>query len=113
MFRSATDHHQEVHVFLVKITELKCEYSYVVMLPHIDVHLLAHYIQILGTNIAVVNNTVALLISGFEFNFKHVLKIQKVQNMKQVKRRDSSDAVSIDRYFPAFCWNASPFSKAV
>jgi hypothetical protein len=27
MFRSATDHHQEFHVFLVKITELKCEYS--------------------------------------------------------------------------------------
>jgi hypothetical protein len=31
MFRSATDHHQGVNVFLVKITELKCEYSYVVM----------------------------------------------------------------------------------
>jgi hypothetical protein len=31
MFRSATDHHQGVHVFLVKITELKCEYSYAVM----------------------------------------------------------------------------------
>jgi phenylacetate-coenzyme A ligase PaaK-like adenylate-forming protein len=31
MFRSATDHHQEVYVFLVKITELKCEYSYVAM----------------------------------------------------------------------------------
>jgi hypothetical protein len=31
MFRSATDHHQGVYVFLVKITELKCEYSYVVM----------------------------------------------------------------------------------
>jgi hypothetical protein len=34
MFRSATDHHQRVHVFLVKITELKCEYSYVVMRQH-------------------------------------------------------------------------------
>jgi hypothetical protein len=34
MFRSATDHHQEVHVFLVKITELKCEYSDVVMRQH-------------------------------------------------------------------------------
>jgi hypothetical protein len=31
MFRLATDHHQGIHVFLVKITELKCEYSYVVM----------------------------------------------------------------------------------
>jgi hypothetical protein len=34
MFRSATDHHQGVYVFLVKITELKCEYSYVVMRQH-------------------------------------------------------------------------------
>jgi hypothetical protein len=34
MFRSATDHHQGVHVFLVKITELKYEYSYVVMRQH-------------------------------------------------------------------------------
>jgi hypothetical protein len=25
MFRSATDNHQGVHVFLVKITELKCD----------------------------------------------------------------------------------------
>jgi hypothetical protein len=31
MFRSATDDHQGVYVFLVKITELKCEHSYVVM----------------------------------------------------------------------------------
>jgi hypothetical protein len=31
MFRSATDRHQGVHVFLVKITELKCEYSYVML----------------------------------------------------------------------------------
>jgi hypothetical protein len=29
MFRSAADHHQGVQVFLVKISELKCEYSYV------------------------------------------------------------------------------------
>jgi hypothetical protein len=28
MFRSANDHHQGVYVFLVKITELKYEYSY-------------------------------------------------------------------------------------
>jgi hypothetical protein len=34
MFRSATDHHQRVHVFLIEITELKCEYSYVVMRQH-------------------------------------------------------------------------------
>jgi hypothetical protein len=34
MFRSATDHHQGVHVFLVKIAELKCEYSYVVIRQH-------------------------------------------------------------------------------
>jgi hypothetical protein len=34
MFRSATDHHQGDDVFLVKITELKCEYSYVVMWQH-------------------------------------------------------------------------------
>jgi hypothetical protein len=34
MFRSATAHHQDVHVFLVKLTELKCEYSYVVMRQH-------------------------------------------------------------------------------
>jgi hypothetical protein len=34
MFQSATDHHQVVHVFLVKITELKREYSYVVMQQH-------------------------------------------------------------------------------
>jgi hypothetical protein len=27
MFRSETDHHRGVHVFLVKITELKCEDS--------------------------------------------------------------------------------------
>jgi hypothetical protein len=26
MFRSLPDHHQEVHVFLVKVTELKSEY---------------------------------------------------------------------------------------
>jgi hypothetical protein len=31
MFRSATDHHQGVHVFLVKIIELKREYSDVAM----------------------------------------------------------------------------------
>jgi hypothetical protein len=31
MFRSANDHHQGVHVFLVKMTELKCEYLYMVM----------------------------------------------------------------------------------
>jgi hypothetical protein len=31
MFRSATDHHRGIHVFLVKITELKCEYSYMTM----------------------------------------------------------------------------------
>jgi hypothetical protein len=31
MFRSATEYHQGVHVFLDKITELKYEYSYVVM----------------------------------------------------------------------------------
>jgi hypothetical protein len=34
MFRSATDHHQGVHVFPFKITELKFEYSYVVMWQH-------------------------------------------------------------------------------
>jgi hypothetical protein len=34
MFRSLPDHHQEVYVFLVKVTELKCEYSCVVMLQH-------------------------------------------------------------------------------
>jgi hypothetical protein len=34
MFRSATDHHQGVHVFLVKVIELKCEYSWVVMRQH-------------------------------------------------------------------------------
>jgi hypothetical protein len=34
MFLSAIDHHQGVHVFLVKITELKCEYSYVAMWQH-------------------------------------------------------------------------------
>jgi hypothetical protein len=34
MFRSATDHHQGVHLFLVKITELKCDSSYVVMWQH-------------------------------------------------------------------------------
>jgi hypothetical protein len=31
MFRSATDYHQGVHVFLGKITDLKCEYLNVVM----------------------------------------------------------------------------------
>jgi hypothetical protein len=31
MFRSLPDHHQRVHAFLVKVTELKCEYSCVVM----------------------------------------------------------------------------------
>jgi hypothetical protein len=31
MFRPATGHHQGVRVFLVRITELKCEYSYVAM----------------------------------------------------------------------------------
>jgi hypothetical protein len=34
MFRSTNDHHQGVYVFLVKITELKCEYSDVVMRQH-------------------------------------------------------------------------------
>jgi hypothetical protein len=34
MFRSATDYHQGVHLFLVKITELKCESSYVLMRQH-------------------------------------------------------------------------------
>jgi hypothetical protein len=34
MFRSATDHHQGVHAFLVKVTELKSEYSCVVMRQH-------------------------------------------------------------------------------
>jgi hypothetical protein len=29
MFRSATDYHQGVNVFLVKITELKHEYSFI------------------------------------------------------------------------------------
>jgi hypothetical protein len=31
MFRSLPDHHQGVHAFLVEVTELKCEYSCVVM----------------------------------------------------------------------------------
>jgi hypothetical protein len=34
MFRSIPDHHQGVHAFLVKVTELKCEYSRVVMRQH-------------------------------------------------------------------------------
>jgi hypothetical protein len=34
MFRLSPDHHQGVHAFIVKITELKCEYSYVVMRQH-------------------------------------------------------------------------------
>jgi hypothetical protein len=35
MFRSLPDHHQGVHDFLVKVTELNCEYSCVVMLPQL------------------------------------------------------------------------------
>jgi hypothetical protein len=34
MFRSLLDHHQEVHAFFAKVTELKCEYSCVVMRQH-------------------------------------------------------------------------------
>jgi hypothetical protein len=34
MFRSLPYHHQGAHTFLVKVTELKCELSRVVMRQH-------------------------------------------------------------------------------
>jgi hypothetical protein len=50
MFRSATDHHQGAYLFLVKISYLKYEYSYV-MLPHHHIATYELYIKQLRKNI--------------------------------------------------------------